>query len=124
MVIFNLVCSAYPGASLFRWQRGRLAMAYKGTTSILAAIITLSVATVGKGLTANRVEFEFHSGFYRVAFEYTLPALKELREAQVEFKSRKKAEEFYWKLLCGADFYIGNPGDIRYINKKPVPEPW
>ena len=50
--------------------------------------------------TANKVFFEFwpNKGFYRVRVHYTIPELKEAREARVEFTSKKEAEKYY--LLC------------------------
>ena len=75
-------------------------------------------------LTANRVEFEFHVNFYRVVFQYTIPELKEFREAMVEFRDFKKANAFYWKLLRGADFYLKDATQVRFINRKARPSPW
>lgn len=93
---------------------------------VLGVILCLSVFSSLKclALTANKVEFEFHPGFYRVVFEYTIPELKELREGMIELKSKKKAEKIYWKLLRGADFYLGEPGQIIFINPKKEPDPW
>ncbi|MFY7928905.1 MAG: hypothetical protein ACOVS5_08530 [Oligoflexus sp.] len=75
--------------------------------------------------TANKVWFEFlDDGRYRVTVNYTIPALKEYREAYVIFRKKKEAEAFYWKLVRGADFYPEIPGQIRYIPPKTGPEPW
>lgn len=75
-------------------------------------------------LTANQVDFEFHKGIYRVIVHYTVPALKEFRQATVEFRSKKKAEAFYFAVLRGADFYFGDPKGIEFINERKKPDPW
>jgi len=76
-------------------------------------------------LTANQVSFEFRpNGIYRVYLYYTVPALREFREATVEFTKRKDAEAFYFKVLRGADFYLENPDDVRFMNEPLAPEPW
>lgn len=76
-------------------------------------------------LTANQVAFEFRpNGLYRVYVYYTVPALKEFREAYVEFTNRKKAEKFYFDVLRGADFYLDEPEQTRFINKPLAAQPW
>jgi hypothetical protein len=78
-----------------------------------------------RALTANQVAFEFRpNGLYRVYIYYTVPALKEFREANIEFTSRKKAEKFYFDLLRGADFYLNNPEQVTFVNKPLEPQPW
>ena len=75
--------------------------------------------------TANQVSFEFRPrGIYRVYLYYTAPALKEYREATVEFVSRKKAEKFYYDVLRGADFYINDQGKTVFTNEPLSPQPW
>ena len=76
------------------------------------------------GLTANKVGFEFHPGFYRVTFEYTLPEIKEIRGGYVDFTSKKKAEKYYWSLIRGADFQLGRPDNIQFADKPTRPQPW
>lgn len=75
--------------------------------------------------TANQVSFEFRpQGIYRVYLYYTAPALKEYREATVEFVSRQKAEKFYYDVLRGADFYINDQGKTEFTNEPLAPKPW
>ena len=75
-------------------------------------------------LTANKVWFEFHQGFYRVCFEYTLPTLKELRGGYADFRSKKAAERFFWQLITGADFQLGDPKQFEFQKKQAKPQPW
>ena len=78
-----------------------------------------------KALTANQVAFEFRpNGLYRVYVYYTVPALKEFREAYIEFTNRKKAEKFYFDVLRGADFYLNDPNQVTFVNKPLEPQPW
>jgi hypothetical protein len=77
------------------------------------------------GLTANKVFFEFlPNGIYRVSLLYTVPALKELREAKVEFRNKKEAEGFYWDLVRGADFSIDRHTERTFIDPPLVADPW
>lgn len=98
--------------------------------SLAPWLLTLSLAiqalwpTRTFAITANQVWFEFHPNFYRVVFSYTLPRLKEWREGYVEFRSRKKAEAFYWRLVRGADFQLGDPEDFRFTTTPPQADPW
>jgi len=94
-------------------------------TSIRAFIMAIAVA-IPSGLllwtspafayTANRVWFETRpEGIYRVNVNYTVPALREFREAQVEFRSRAEAEAYYWDLVKGADFYLPETAARRFL---------
>lgn len=75
--------------------------------------------------TANKVWFEYRpNGIYRVNVNYTVPALKEFREAFVDFTDKKEAESYYWDLVKGADFYLTDKDDRRFVNREPKPEPW
>ncbi len=75
--------------------------------------------------TANKILFEFlDNGQYRVTVGYTIPALKEYRESYVLFRKKKEAEDFYWKLVRGADFYPDDPKATRFVPNKNQPEPW
>jgi hypothetical protein len=77
------------------------------------------------GYTANKVAFEFlDNGQYRVIINYTVPELKEFREAQVDFKLKKEAEDFYWSLVRGADFFPSSPRNIRFVAPPTAPDPW
>lgn len=75
--------------------------------------------------TANQVSFEFlATGAYRVNLYYTVPALREFREASIEFGDRKQAEKFYFDVIRGADFYINAQGDVEFNNGQLTPNPW
>ena len=75
-------------------------------------------------VTANKVWFEFHQSFYRVAFEYTTPEIKEFRGGYADFKSKKEAEKFFWNLVRGADFQLGDPKKISFPSQENKPKPW
>ena len=75
-------------------------------------------------VTVNKVWFEFHQSFYRVVFEYTTPELKEFRGGYADFKSKKEAEKFFWSLVRGADFQLGEPKLISFPTQKNKPKPW
>ena len=83
-------------------------------------------SVTAEAYTANQVAFEFRpNGTYRVYLYYTVPALKEFREAAVEFSSRKKAESFYFEVLRGADFFIDeNSATTQFVNEPLAPKPW
>lgn len=77
------------------------------------------------GYRANKVWFEFRpSGLYRVHVNYTVPELKEFRESVVEFRSKEKAERFYFDLIRGADFYPPDPKARRFQGNPRKPRPW
>ena len=84
------------------------------------------VSSKGLALTANKVFFEFwpQKSMYRVKVHYTIPHLKEAREARVEFRSKAKAERYYYSLLKGADFYLSDPKTIRFIKPTLKQDPW
>ena len=91
----------------------------------LALLLILSWATEAWSYTANQVSFEFRpNGIYRVYMYYTVPALKEFREATVEFTSRKKAEKYYYDVLRGAEFYLDEQAKTDFINEPLAPSPW
>jgi hypothetical protein len=78
-------------------------------------------------LTANQVWFEFHGMphvFYRVRFQYTLPEIRELREAYADFYDKRKADKFYSDLLHGADFYLGESGQLQFVASPAKRDPW
>lgn len=97
----------------------------KYVAGILAGLL-LTWGTTAHGFSANLVWFEFRKdGHYRVYVNYTIPALKQLRESYVDFQSRKKAEAFYWDLIKGGEFYPPSPESVEFEpKKKPKPEPW
>jgi len=91
-------------------------------TSLCVLFLDLNLASA---YTANKVWFEFRpEGTFRVRVVYTVPELKEFREAFVEFTSKKKAEAYYWALLRGADFYHPNPEGIEFVTQPIEPQPW
>ena len=98
-------------------------------TAYLIAIILIGTSfwvESASAFTANKVFFEFwpNKGFYRVRVHYTIPELKEAREARVEFRSKKEAEKYYFALLRGADFYLEDPKTIRFTQQQAAPQPW
>jgi hypothetical protein len=91
----------------------------------LGVILWLLAALPAQGYTANKIWFEFMTdGRYRVVFNYTVPELKEFREGYVIFNSKTKAQQFYWSLVRGADFYPDDPRTIRFVQPKRQPRPW
>lgn len=75
--------------------------------------------------TANKVWFEFRpNGNYRVYVNYTIPALKEFREAYVDFTKKKEAEAYYWDLVKGADFYLPDSKNRQFVEPPTESEPW
>ncbi|MDD9951475.1 MAG: hypothetical protein OXT67_07910 [Zetaproteobacteria bacterium] len=92
--------------------------------SLILCILSMVFARPSMALTANRVWFEFHPYFYRVKFSYTLVALKRKRMGYVDFRRKRPAEIFYFKLLRGADFYFGEPDGAVFFNPPPQPDPW
>lgn len=74
---------------------------------------------------ASKVFFEARpNGIYRVNVTYTIPALKEVRESFVEFRSRKDAEAFYYDLLNGVDFYQEDAKRREFRQAPRQPTPW
>lgn len=75
--------------------------------------------------SANKVWMEkLDGGMYRVSVQYTVPEIKEFREAHAIFEHRKDAQTLYWQLLRGADFSVGGPAQIHYKPPKKAPEEW
>ena len=92
---------------------------------IICIILKLAVSTTpAMAFTANSVSFETLDRGWRVYVEYTIPQIKELRQAFVEFRSYEKAAEFYWKLVRGANFYLTPGGKIKFITPPKTPDPW
>jgi hypothetical protein len=92
----------------------------------LGVVFTL-VLTAGEAAayTANKIWFETRpEGIYRVHVNYTVPELKEFREAYVEFTRKKDAERYYWDLVKGADFYPPDPKARRFVSEPLQPDPW
>jgi hypothetical protein len=75
--------------------------------------------------TANKVWFDFmRNGSYRVSVSYTIPALREFREAYAVFKKKKEAQTFYWHLVRGGEFSVNGPSSLRFEPTKLAPDPW
>lgn len=88
-------------------------------------IVFWATQDLAQAHTANYVDFQFlNNGRYRVTVRYTVPALKEFRDAHVEFVSKKEAEKFYFDMIRGADFYFADPKRRRFINEPLKPEVW
>ena len=92
----------------------------------LAVMLALGVfANTAWGYSANKVWFETRpEGIFRVHVNFTVPELKERREAYVQFTSKKKAEKLYWDLVQGADFFPPDPEARRFVAEPMAPEPW
>jgi hypothetical protein len=77
-------------------------------------------------LTANKVWMEFRpNGRYRVYVNYTVPEIKQYREAYVDFSKKKEAESFYFDLVRGADFYEPLAAQRRFDTQpKAKATPW
>lgn len=95
-------------------------------TGLLWLGIGLLIATADTwAFTANKVWFETRpQGLYRVHVSYTDPALREFREAYVEFRKKSEAEAFYWDAVRGADLFLDNPAARRFVNQPLEPRPW
>jgi hypothetical protein len=92
---------------------------------VLVSLLCFLTSDLAKAYTANQVTFQFlDNGRFRVNLYYTVPALKEFREAYVEFEERKKAEAFYFDVLRGADFYLEDEPETKFVNEPLAPSPW
>lgn len=75
--------------------------------------------------TANKVWFEFlPKGGYRIIIQYTLPDIKELREAYIELSQKSLAEKIYSQLIRGGEFYINETGELEFKQQNLKPDPW
>lgn len=91
----------------------------------LSIWVTWTASLPAFGYSANKVSFEARpNGIYRVYINYTVPALKEFRDAFVEFYSRKEAEAFYYDLMNGADFYPDKAERREFRTTPRQPSPW
>ena len=92
---------------------------------LLLLLWSVMDATPASAYTASKVAFEARpEGIYRVYVTYTVPALKEVREAFVEFSRRSEAEAYYYDLLRGADFYMNDPKRREFKTSPRQPTPW
>ncbi|MBC7661096.1 MAG: hypothetical protein H7249_15465 [Chitinophagaceae bacterium] len=101
----------------------------RGRNYLLALVIvfgfTLAVPMRLYAYSANKVFMEtLDDGRIRVAVFYTVPALKEFRNAQAIFTSKKEANAFYWHLVKGGDFSVNGPANLRFTPPKTQPTPW
>lgn len=93
--------------------------------NLLISIILFNFSSISLAYTANKVWFEFlNTGRYRVWVNYTVPELKEFREAYSEFSNRKQAEKYYWDLVRGADFTYPTVETVSFAGEPPEPSPW
>lgn len=92
--------------------------------AIACFLIGWVISSESLALTANRVWVEIHPLAIRVYVSYTVPELRELREAFSEFKDPKDASRFYWGLVRGAEFYLNSHERIRFENPSGQADPW
>lgn len=91
----------------------------------LSAVVSLLLPQSLFAYSANKVWMErMDNGLYRVRVNYTVPALKEFREAHAIYKSKKEAEAYYWHLVRGGEFATGGEAKIWFIPPKNEPNPW
>lgn len=74
------------------------------------------------GYTANKVRLKNEGYHYRIYVTYTDVELLKLKEAYIDFKDLKEAQECYQKLYSGADFYIKDASLI--FTNRTEQEPW
>ena len=95
---------------------------------MIASLLSLVALMIPKPLlaySANKVWMDFlNDGRYRVAVQYTVPALKEFREAHAIFNQKKAAEKFYWQLVTGGEFAVNGSAQVVFIPPKTEPIPW
>ena len=80
-------------------------------------------ASKASALTASKVWYEFHPKFYRIYIRYTVPDLREAREAYIDLRDKRQAETFFWSLVRGADFYLRD-GKVEFVQDRIKPDPW
>jgi hypothetical protein len=92
---------------------------------IVVLLTLLAHSSAAQAFSANKVHFErLQNGRCRISIAYTVPALKEFREARIEYSSFKEAEDIYWKLVSGADFYFSSAGTLRFETPPSQPKRW
>jgi len=105
------------------WHRQTFQLGVRACALFL--LVSAMVGAEAMAFTANKVWFEARpNGIYRVHVNYTVPALREFREAYVEFKKRSEAEAFYWDAVRGADLFLEDPTQRRFVNQPLEPRPW
>lgn len=104
---------------------GRFCLSWRNILKVLAIYSLLFAAQTASAFSANRVFFEqLGDGRFRVTVSYTVPALKEFREVRTDFRKKREAEDYYWKMVKGADFYLSDPKTARYEQPPLQPRPW
>ncbi len=73
------------------------------------------------GYTANKVRLKAEKYHYRIYVVYTDVELLKLKEAYIDFKNLKEANECYEKLYSGGDFYIKDSKIVFTNSTEPVP---
>lgn len=107
-------------------RKSALAAWLSATLSAAAFLTVLLIVAGGDkayGLAANKVWFKILApGRYRVYVNVTIPELKQYREYHVDFRSFRKASDFFWQLAKGADFYP--PRKNQFQTKPDDYTPW
>ena len=92
---------------------------------VLSSVLLLGLAPLARAFSANQVFFEKRAdGRVRVIVNYTVPGLREYREAFVDFTKESDAAAAYWNLVRGADFYIKDAKTIAFAKPQLQPIPW
>lgn len=93
------------------------------SAACLAASLMVTGGDRAYGLAANKVWFKILApGRYRVYVNVTIPELKQYREYHVDFRSYRRASDFFWKVAKGADFYP--PRKNQFQDKPDGYSPW
>lgn len=115
------------GQSSYNLTLKRLLRAARTAALGLTVLLAIDLGLMEQrayGLAANKVWFkQLAPGRYRIYVNVTIPELKQFREYHVDFLSYRKAAEYFWELVNGADFYP--PSKTRF-QKKPGEgyQPW
>ena len=81
---------------------------------------------IALSFSADSVNIRYQKPFYIINIYYTIPNLKEKRQAQIRFheSKRKKIKETYIKIISGADFYFNKKTKVIFREVKKKPTPW
>ena len=94
---------------------------------LVSAFLLLVVCCTGicssecYGYTANKVRLKAEKYHYRIYVVYTDVELLKLKEAYIDFKNLKEAQECYQKLYSGGDFYVKDSQVVFTNNLEPTP---
>ena len=105
------------------WRTAKVHRLYNQVLKLVLSLFFVQSSTL-LAMSANHVWYEFHPGFIRVLVDYTVPELRERREAYIELSDTKKAAQIFWNLVKGAEFFIETPDRIIFDNPPPQPDPW